>query len=323
MTELDSTYPVDVERTAIAVGYANRAYVADRVLPRVRVRRKAYSYTAYPLDESFTVPDTLVGRRSQPSMIHLTASETAGVCRDFALEDAIPRADVENVPATVRDPRDRSAMTLADLLAIGREKRAADLAFSAAAYPAAGKSTLQGSAQWSDADSDPVTAIVTAAEGMVVPPNRMLLGSQVWAKLRTHPKLVGALGRRKTESGIALREEAAELFELDEIVVGQAWINAANPGQDASLARVWGKHALLYRADPMAAADGPPTLGITAEYLPDEGGGADEGLPGRIVYSGFEPRIGAHGSYVVRVVESCEERIIAPRAGYLFVDAVT
>ncbi len=320
MTTLASSYPVDFERTAIAVAWANRSYVADRVLPRVRVRRKEYRYTSYPLDESFTVPDTLVGRRSSPNMIHLTASESAGVCLDYGIEDAIPRDDVDNAPASVRDPRDRSAMTLADLLMIGREKRAADLVFDAAGYAAGSKTTLAAKTQWSHADSDPVAAIVAAAEGMVAPPNRMVMGSQVWAKLRTHKTLVGALGRRRTDGGIARREEVAELFELDEIVVGQAWVNSAARGQAAQLARVWGKHALLYRADPLADAAGPPTLGITAEYVPD--GGADEGMPGRTAYTGFEPRIGAHGSYVIRVVESCDERIIAPRAGYLFVDAV-
>ena len=321
MPDLPSTYPVDFERTAIAVGYSNAEYVADRVLPRVRVARKEYRYTSYPLEESFSVPDTFVGRRSSPTMIHLSADEKAGVCRDFALEDAIPRDDVDNAPQTVRDPRDRSSMTLADLLMIDREKRAADLAFKAETYPVGNKAALAGTSQWSDADSDPVTAILDAVEGMVAKPNRLLLGSQVWAKLRTHKKVVGALGRRQTDAGIALREEVADLFELAEIVVGQAWINTAARGQAASLSRVWGKHALLYRADPMAGAEGPPTLGVTAEYVPaGMGGGA--ALPGRTVYTGFDPKIGGRGSYVVRVVESCDEKIVASRAGYLFADAV-
>ncbi len=322
MPDLPSTYPVDFERTAIAVGYSNAEYVADRVLPRVRVARKEYRYTSYPLEESFSVPDTFVGRRSSPTMIHLSADEKAGVCRDFALEDAIPRDDVDNAPQTVRDPRDRSSMTLADLLMIDREKRAADLVFKAETYPIGNKAALAGASRWSDADSDPVTAIINAVEGMVAKPNRLLLGSQVWAKLRTHKKVVGALGRRRTDAGIALREEVADLFELAEIVVGQAWINTAARGQAASLSRVWGKHALLYRADPMAGAEGPPTLGITAEYVPAGMGGGDTALPGRTVYTGFDPKIGGHGSYVVRVVESCDEKIVASRAGYLFADAV-
>ena len=319
---LPSTYPVDFERTAIAVGYTNAEYVADQVLPRLRVARKEYRYTSYPLEESFSVPDTLVGRRSSPTMIHLTADEESSVCLDFALEDAIPKDDVDNAPATVRDPRDRSSMTLADLLMIGREKRVAELVFSADTYPTGNKLTLAGASQWSHDDSDPVEAIVTAIEGMVAKPNRMVLGSRVWAKLRTHKKVVGALGRRQTDAGIALRQEVADLFELTDIAVGQAWINTAARGQDANLSRVWGKKALLYRADPMAGAEGPPTLGITAEYVPAGTGSGDTALPGRTVYTGFDPKIGGYGSYAVRVVESCDEKIVASRAGYLFDAAV-
>ena len=85
-----STYPVDYERTAIAVGYSNPAYIADEVLPRVTVGRKEYRYTEYPIGESFTVPDTRIGRRSAPTMVHFTASEKPGACEDYGLEDANP-----------------------------------------------------------------------------------------------------------------------------------------------------------------------------------------------------------------------------------------
>ena len=55
---------------------------------------------------------------------------------------------------------------------------------------------------------------------------------------------------------------------------------------------------------------GPPTLGITAEYR------------GREVRTGFNPRMSARGAHEIRVIDTCEERIIANRAGYLFRNAV-
>ena len=79
---IESTYPVDFERTAIAVGYSNPGYVADEVFPRVTVGLKQYRYTEYPIAESFTVPDTRIGRRSKPAMVHFTADERAGACED-------------------------------------------------------------------------------------------------------------------------------------------------------------------------------------------------------------------------------------------------
>ena len=312
MDNIVSTYPVDFERTAISVGYSNDMYVADMVLPRVPVMRKEFRYHEYPIDESFTVPETRVGRRSRPTMVHFTASEKSAACEDYGLEDAIPDDDVRNTPMQAADPISRSVMMLTDLLMIDREQRVANLVFADSAYGPANKTTLAGNDQWSSdhASSDPVEDIVDAIEQMIVKPTHMVLGSEVWKSLRTHKAILKSVNRNDGDAGIASREMVQDLLEV-EIVVGQAWINRAKRGQDASLRRVWGKHALLYRADPNADAMGPPTLGITAEYR------------GREVRTGFNPRMGARGAHEIRVIDTCEERIIANRAGYLFRDAVS
>ncbi len=306
-----STYPVDFERTATAVGYGNDSCIADMVQPRVDVGRKEYRYTEYPLAESFSVPETRVGRRGTPVMVHFSAEEKSGACQDYSLEDLIPDDDVRNAPPTTVDPIDRSTMMLTDLLMIDREKRVADLVFDAAKYGADNKVTLAGNDQWSAShdDSDPVADIVDAVESMIVKPTHFCMGSEVWKDLRTHPAILKSVNRNEGDRGIASRMMVEDLLEV-KIVVGQAWINAARPGREASLKRVWGKNALLYRADPNAAPNGPPTLGITASYR------------GREVYSVFDPARGARGGHRLRVVDTCDERIIAARAGYLFKNAV-
>ncbi len=309
---IPSTYPVDAARTAIAVAYANAAYVADEVFPRVPVGRKEYRYTEYPVDESFTVPDARVGRRSAPTLVHFTAREKAGACEDYGLEDAVPDDDARNAPASAADPVDRSTMLLADLLMLAREQRAAAIAFDKSRYPASNKTTLAGDDRWSEdhADSDPIADIAGAVEGMVAQPTHLLLGSRVWLALRRHRRIVKAIHGTSGDAGIASRQAVAELFDLEGVVVGRARINAAGRGRPANLVRVWGKSALLYRRDPNAGVTGPPTLGVTAEYR------------GREVRSAFDAQLGARGAHRVRVVDTCEERMIAPLAGYLFDQAV-
>ena len=218
---IDSTYPVDFERTAIAVGYKNVGYVADEVLPRISVGHKEYRYTVYPLDGSFTVPDTRVGRRSQLTMMHFTAEERPGAGADYGLADAIPDDDIQNAPPSAADPIDRSTMMLTDLLMIDREKRASALVFDATKYAAANKLALSGNTQWSDfTNSNPIANVLGAMESMIVPPTHLLLGSSVWAKLRTHPKIVKAVHGNEGDTGIVMRARVAELFELEGIIVG-------------------------------------------------------------------------------------------------------
>ena len=172
-----STYPVDFERTSIAIGYSNDSYIADQVLPRVPVGRKEYRYTEYPIEEGFTVPDTRIGRRSLPTMVHFTAEEKSGACADYGLEDLIPDDDVANAPGTVADPIDRSTEMLTDLMMIDREKRVADMVFAADTYGATNKVVLAGNDQWSadHASSDPVDDVVSAIESMIVKPTHMAM----------------------------------------------------------------------------------------------------------------------------------------------------
>ncbi|WP_170563038.1 capsid protein [Ruegeria atlantica] len=307
---LASPYPVDFQRTALAIGYSNEEYIADMVLPRLpALSRKEYRYTEYPIGEHYTVPNTHIGRRSVPAMVHLSASEATRSIEDFGLDDAIPFDDVNNTPSTTVAPLDRSSMTLTDLLMIAREKRVADLAFDANRYGAANKTTLSGTSQWSHADGTPLRDIVEAKTSMIVKPTDLAMGEEVFGKLQVHPTVLKATHANDGDSGIASKRAIEQVLDL-RVHVGSARINSARPGQDARLTRLWGKHALLYRSDPNVDYKGPPSLGFTAPYL------------GKQTMTGFDPRIGARGTFVVRVVDSCDEVLVAPMAGFFFKNAV-
>ncbi|WP_419737933.1 hypothetical protein [Ruegeria sp.] len=305
-----SPYPVDFHRSGIAVGYANDEYIADLILPRLAaLMRREYRFNRYPIEEHFTVPPTRVGRRSAPAMVHLSSAEDTRSVEDYGLDDAIPADDVTNTAPTAMNPIDRASMVLTDLLMIARELRVAELVFNPAHYPDTNKITLSGSSQWTHADSNPLRDIVAAQTGMIVKPTDIAMGEEVFAALRTHPRMLKATHANDGDSGIASREAMERVLML-RIHVGSARVNTARPGQAANLARCWGKHALLYRRDPNTDYKGPPSLGFTAPYL------------GRQVMVGFDPRIGVRGTYVVRVVDSCDEAMVAKLAGYFFRNAV-
>src|SRR4051794_29361920 len=143
--------------TALTLTYRNRRLIADDVLPRVQVDSQQFKYSKYTLSDGFTVPDTKVGRKSAPNQIDWTATETPDQTQDYALDDAVPNfdRDAANAVQAVQgvkpiDPEERSTILLSDLVAPGRELRAAALVFTAATYPAANRVTLAGATQWSD-----------------------------------------------------------------------------------------------------------------------------------------------------------------------------
>jgi len=305
-------FPTDPQLTALTIAFRNpdATYIADLVLPRVSVARQEFKWWKYPIEETFAVPDSRVGRRSRTNQVVLSATEQSSVTEDFGLEDAIPQSDIDEAPAG-RDPRQRAVMALTDYIMLGREKRVADLVTDAANYPSGYKVTLETSGQWSHADSSPIDAIGDALDVPLMRPNVAVMGRAVWNKLSRHADIVKAVNANSGDKGIATRRAVADLFELDEILVGESRMNTAQKGQAATLTRIWGKHcAFIYRNRMADAANGGVTFGFTAEHGTRRAGA----IP--------DPHIGLDGGQVVKVGERVRELIVAAQAGYLFTDAV-
>ena len=319
MANMNFPFPIQSELTAITLAYQNRRLIADEVLPRTPVPSREFKWLQMNRDQMFTVPETLVGRKGQPNEVEFGGTETAGFVRDFGLDDVVPNEDLESAPAGF-DPLGTAVTGISELIALDREKRVADLIFNANTYPAANRATLSGTSQWSDyTNSDPYTAIQTALDGMLMRPNRAIIGRLAWSRLRVHPKITAALAPSSTGNTPtsnaggqpATLQAVADLLELDEILVGEAFINTAKPGQTASLSRCWGKHMAFLHQNPVATIRGNAvTFGFTAEW------------GNRVAGSMPEPKVGLRGAQRVRVGESVNELIVASDVGYYFQNIV-
>jgi len=309
---------------AITLAYRNQAFISDLVLPRVPVDSSAFKWSKYAIADGFTIPDTRVGRKSAPNEIDWSATEQTDSTIDYGLDDRIPQADINNAQAAQSvqgvmpiDPEARSTELLTDLVALDRENRVASTLFALGTYPAAQRTTLAGTTQWSDfTNSDPVQAIISALDTCVIRPNVAVFGQATWSKLRTHPKVTAAIypnGGNATGGGTPVsRQAVADLFELEEVLVGSSWYNSAKPGQAASLTRLWGKHAsFIYRAPQVVSPTGTVTFGFTAQW--------GERIAGTI---GQDSSVGLRGGSRVRVGESLKEVIAANDAAYFFQNAV-
>lgn len=303
-------FPIQPELTAIAIAYRNRALIADGVLPRTLVGTQEFKYLKHTKEDSFTLPDTRVGRKGKPNEVDFSATEVTDATEDYGLDDLVPQRDIDNAPANY-DPLGRSSEGLTDLIMLDREKRAADLVFAAATYPAGNKVALAGTAQWSDfVNSNPVGDIMTGLDTPLLRPNVMVLGRAAYSKLAQHPKIAKAVLGNSGDVTIATLQQIAALFQLEEVFVGEGWLNTAKKGQAANMARVWGKHCALLHRNQVADTQRGMTFGLTAQF------------GGRV--SGSEPdsSIGLLGGQRVRVGESVKELVTASDLGYFIENAV-
>lgn len=304
-------FPIDPALTALAISYRNEMMIADAVMPRTRVGKQEFKYFKTVYGDEFTIPDTRVGRKSRPNMVETGGTEVTDSTVDYGLEDAVPLSDIQNADSRY-NPLARAVTYLTNLIELDREKRVADLITTLGNYPSAQRTTLSGTSQWSDwTNSNPVSAILTAMDGMVMRPNVMVIGQQVATQLIQHPKVVQSVNRTAQANGVIDLNGVASLFPgIERIVVGQAWLNTAKKGQTASYSRAWGKHCALLRIDNLADPTRGSTFGFTAQW------------GDRIAGSEFDRDIGLRGGQRVRLGESVKEVISENTLGYFFKDAV-
>lgn len=296
-------FPIDPQLTSIAIAYRNRALIADSVLPRSPVGKVEFKWYQYAKEERFSVPETLVGRKSVPNEVEFGMVEKTSSTRDYGLEDPIPNEDVDNAPEG-HDPREQATEAMQDLIALGREKRVADMVFNAANYPSGNKVTL--GTPWTTTDStDPIEDVLTALDTPIARPNVLVFGQSAWRTLSTHPKIAKATNGNAGDSAIARRNQIAELFEVDEILVGRGRLNTATKGQTPAFAQVWGDKVAAIHRNPAANVRGGVTFGLTFQY------------GDRVAGSWEDRNIGLRGGTRVRTGESLVEEMIAADVGYL------
>ena len=305
--------------TQIAMAVDPVGLIAEMVCPRVPTAYK-FAYTKHSVGDRLSIPSTMASRASLLNEIEFGSSDVVDQTLDYGLIDPVPARDMDEAVKSMAavDPLADATMALAGLIKLDREKRVADLVTTAANYAANYSATLAGNSQWDNDASNPVDAILERMDVPLVRPNTLVVGQEVWTKLRQHAKVVEATklsGAGDQASGAVMAKAVAELFELDYVLIGRTQYQTANRGQPEVFDYVWGKHAALLHinrtVNSTKAGGVMPTFCFTAE--------AQEMMVG--TYLAPERGIGA-GSTVVKVSESCKEVVSWDTAGYLWRNAV-
>ncbi|MBN8486378.1 MAG: hypothetical protein J0M20_01395 [Burkholderiales bacterium] len=302
--------------TAIAIGYRQGNLIADMVAPRTPVFTKDFSWQKYELAEQFTVPETRVGAKGQPNQVDWKSTPVSDSVVDHALDapvtnesiEQFQRAQAAGLAPNAVDPLIKATRLVRGLVATRREQRVATLMTTLGNYASTNRTTLSGTSQWSDyTNSDPHYAMMMAMDGMIIRPNTLVLGRAVFTVLSLHPKIKSAIyGSVNGNQKAVTREALAALLELDNVHVGEGWLNTAAKGQTPNITRIWGKDAALVSINADADTESGLTFAQTAEFGSPVAGTIEDS------------DIGMRGGVRVRSGESVKEFVSANDLGYLF-----
>lgn len=257
-------FPVDTNRTAIAIGYKNPSLIADQVLPYEPVAGEKFSYLKHTLAEGYTVPDTKVGRKSDPNEISFSAENITAQVEAYGLTDFVPASDSENAPKGY-DPVGRAVTGIMDIITLDREVRVANLVMTPANY-ATNKKEMTNAERFGTTTTglDPYVVIQAAWDAMLIKPNKAVMGAKLWSYLKTSEALTKAYFGNANTGKVLKKQEFAELFELQELLVGSSMVNTVKKGKTASLANCWTTNLLLMNQNPASVNSG--TFGFTARH---------------------------------------------------------
>ena len=254
------------------VMYANRDNIADLVLPPVAVSKISDKIWATPQATLQSIANTsIAGSRARPNEVPYSVSASQQFnCEPYGLVDFIDANTIANADSPI-DPRVLSGLVIKNYLDLAREKRVADAAFSASNY-GTNTEALAGADRWDQPSSDPVSALLSAKETMFSTSNTLVLGGQVWAKLRVNPNVLKyILGRAKVSNigdvpAQMQMQFLAEILEIDRVIVGRAKVLSNQEGGTASLGYLWGKSAALLRVEPNPNPRMTQTFGYTYRF---------------------------------------------------------
>lgn len=242
MIDISQTYERPL-LSRLAVKYENRALIAAQLFPWVDVPVDRISYPKFDRGVTFKRATTIYGSRAKANELELKVTKIPKDLRHRGL-GAWVDDDERRLGGSIGNIHAIKMQMLKDAMLLDLEVEVCGTVFNAATYAAAQKTTLTGTAQWSDDTSDPKKAVLDANASLVIDSNTMVVGKQVHNRLLTHPKVLDAV--KYTMGGVTVTNEVlARYFNVERYFVGGALLDSANDGAAESLGYIWGKFAWI------------------------------------------------------------------------------
>jgi hypothetical protein len=315
--------------TRIAVGYRNKQFIADQVLPPVPHSAKSGKYKSYSVYDEFGIDGGLIGPTSHADEMDFDVTETAFAMDDFGIKGWVSQQSIDNADAPIRPMEVMTRKVTRKVLRI-RERRVAQAVLNTNNYATANK--LDAAGGWATLSTDVWGQLLTALDACAAPPNVFVLDIATFRKLQQNTTILGAIKgtlapqfieqtRGPGKTGEPMIPDSvfcpalAQALGVDRVVIGAAFYASSKKGQALTKARVWDL--------PNATKGGAALLRVSQDDDEDVVWGMQlfNKDPLR-VSTWFDPDRGADGSTAVKVVETTKVVLVANDAGYLFFDTL-
>jgi hypothetical protein len=249
-----SAVHVDRVLTNISVAYmqAQTDFIAPQVFPIVPVEKQSDLYYVYTKADWFRDEAKKRAPATESAGSGYNVSTTGYNCDVFAIHKDIADQTRANADAPMQPDIEAAEFVTRRLLLRQERQWVADY-FTTSVWATdmvghAGDTSGSNFTYWSNyASSDPIEDVETGKATVKVStgfmPNTLVLGYNVFRRLKHHPDI---RDRYKYTSAESITPALlAKLFEVERVMVAQAVVNTAVEGETAAMSFVYGNHAFL------------------------------------------------------------------------------
>jgi len=235
---------IDIPLSNIAIDFTPEGMIADMIAPVVGVPNISGSFPTFDRADTFRVDDTARAQGTEANRVTRNVSSDNFLCKNYALMDGVTIENRYNAdPIYVQKLFNGGVGFVKTKLMLDWENRVAAQVTNTANV---GSSTAIGSA-WTDyTNSDPLgdcqTAIDNIKDSQGISPNQVTFSEEAWRNFRRNTAVRNLIFGTNNGGGYPSRDQAANLLEVDKILVGGAYKNTGAEGLAESLSQIWGDH---------------------------------------------------------------------------------
>jgi hypothetical protein len=300
-----SSVHVDKTLQNLSIQYANDEYIGAMLAPPVVVDKKSDSYFIYDKRSRLAGPDVDdSGDDADATEITDARSTASYLCKVRAYKNRLSTLTLSNQDAPLNEMVDLTE-SLAELRALRREIRIAEVMTTAGNYATANKVTLSGADQWDSASGgNPIKVLQTADgalwKGRGASKKIAFSGLEQFHALSRHPDILGLFQYNGSSPGLATPDMIARFLGWNDYLVGRARKDTAKEGQTASYSRIWGD---FFGVAVVPTNPSPRSLAfaLTFRWAMKEAMGSKAGI---VLKQWFDPTKGLGGSWFAEMGEA-------------------
>jgi hypothetical protein len=260
---------VDVPLSNIAINHRPVGHIADMIFPIVPVQKQSDRIVVFSREEAYREEEARRAPGTEANTILRSVSSETYFADNYALKFPVTIEDRNNAdPIFAQELYNGAARYVTEKLLLGWEIRQADQVTNTANV---GSSSAVSSGWIDTVNSNPLTDVEKGIDNVFdstgMRPNRVVFGEVAWRNFRRNENVRNLLGRgdAQTGGGYASLAEAADLLDVEQVLVGASFKNTAIEGQAEALVQVWGDNVLCYYA-PMTASVDTPSFGYSMRW---------------------------------------------------------